>query len=76
MVAALTILRAFPVAFVARCAVALVEIALAAAIVSGSVVVGHALREWRSWYWAPTTTHPWTATPLPSDSPVAEPESR
>lgn len=76
MTAALTLARALPFAFVARCAVALAEIAIAAVILSGSVVIGHELHEWRSWYGDPATTHPWAPTPQPSDSPVAEPASR
>lgn len=71
--AALDLVRVLPVAFVARCAVALVELVVAAAILSGSVVIGHELHEWRAWYGDPTTTHLWAPTPQPSESPVVEP---
>lgn len=76
MAAALTLVRALPVAFAGRCAVALAEIAIAAAILSGAVVVGHDLREWRAWYGDPATTHPWAPTAAPASGPVAEPRSR
>lgn len=37
-------------AFVSRLTMALTELAVAAAIIVGAVVVGHDLREWRIWY--------------------------
>jgi len=44
--------------FVNRLVIAFVELMLAAAVITGAVVVGHDLREWRDWY--PTAYHPWT----------------
>ena len=46
--------------FAGRLVIAFVELALAAAVVAGAIVVGHDLREWRDWY--PTAYHPWTDT--------------
>lgn len=53
-----------------RCAIALVEITLAAAVIVGAIVVGHELREWREWY--PQANHPWLETPVPATE-VKEP---
>lgn len=60
-----TLLEA-PLGFAGRCAIAFVEIVLAAAILMSSVVVGHELRTWREWYAAPTTIRFWAPTPSPS----------
>jgi len=38
--------------FVGRLALLLMELTLAAAVIAGSIFVGHELREWREWYWA------------------------
>ena len=46
------------VSFGARLVTAFVEVTLAAAVISGAIVVGHDLREWRDWY--PNAYHPWT----------------
>jgi hypothetical protein len=51
--------------FVARLAMAFVELTLAAGLIVGAIFVGHDLREWRDWY--PTMHHPWLER--------AEPES-
>ena len=37
-------------AFASRLVMVLTELAVAAAILVGAVVVGHDLREWRTWY--------------------------
>jgi hypothetical protein len=37
-------------ALVGRLGMALTEVTVAAAIVIGAIVVGHDLREWRTWY--------------------------
>lgn len=68
---AVTSLARPPLAFLGRCAVALVEIVLAALILSGAVVAGHDLREFRAWYGDPNLIHYWAPTPAPS--PIAEP---
>ncbi|HEY6959684.1 MAG TPA: hypothetical protein VI814_12745 [Candidatus Limnocylindria bacterium] len=60
-----------PLAFLGRCSVAFVEVALAVAVLCGAVVVGHDLRQFREWYGDPGTTHLWAPTPAPS--PLAEP---
>lgn len=69
-------MRHVPAAFVGRCAIAVVEITAAAALLTGSVVVGHDLRAWRAWYGDPRTAHPWAPTPTPSLPPVAGPAAR
>jgi len=56
--------------FVDRLVIALVELTLAALVLSGAIVVGHELREWREWY--PTAHHPWLDGPLPAAE-VTEP---
>ena len=66
MTYALTLVRLLPLAFFGRLAVALSEIAVAAVLVSGSVVLGHELNDWRAWYADPGTEHPWAPTPKPS----------
>ncbi len=72
--AMLASVRVLPLPFLGRLATAFVEIALAAVILSGSVVVGHHLKAWRDWYAAPGITHPWAPTPAPSAAPeVAAP---
>lgn len=37
-------------AFLGRLGMALTELAVAGAIIVGAIVVGHDLREWRTWY--------------------------
>lgn len=69
MTTAFTLVRLFPAAFLGRLATALVEIVVAAAILSSSVVIGHELQAWRDWYGAPGTAHPWAPTPAPSAAP-------
>ncbi|MGH2491797.1 MAG: hypothetical protein ACRDF9_09825 [Candidatus Limnocylindria bacterium] len=56
--------------FVERLATALVELTLAATVISAAIVVGHELREWREWY--PTANHPWLDGRLPAAE-VTEP---
>jgi hypothetical protein len=56
--------------FVDRLVIAFVELALAAAVIVGAIVVGHELREWREWY--PQAHHPWLETPAPATE-VKEP---
>jgi hypothetical protein len=56
--------------FVDRLVIAFVELTLAAAVIIGSIVVGHELREWREYY--PTAYHPWLQTPTPATE-VKEP---
>jgi hypothetical protein len=56
--------------FVDRLVIAFVELTLAAAVIIGSIVVGHELREWREYY--PTAYHPWLQTPAPATE-VKEP---
>ena len=68
-----TLVRAFPWAFFGRLGTAFVEIVIAAVILSTSIVMGHELRDWRTYYGDMNTTHPWAPTPAPSASPVAEP---
>jgi hypothetical protein len=71
MTIALTLVRLFPAAFLGRLATAFVEIVVAAAILSSSVVIGHQLHAWRDWYGAPGIAHPWAPTPVPSAAPEA-----
>ena len=59
MRASIAVQQAVP--FAGRLVIAFVELALAAAVIAGAIVVGHDLREWRDWY--PTAYHPWTDTP-------------
>ena len=58
MRASIAVQQAVP--FAGRLLIAFVELALAAAVIAGAIVVGHDLREWRDWY--PTAYHPWTDT--------------
>jgi hypothetical protein len=58
MRASIAVQQAVP--FAGRLVIAFVELALAAAVIAGAIVVGHDLREWRDWY--PTAYHPWTDT--------------
>ena len=37
---------------VGRLVVLLIELCVAAAVITGAIFVGHELREWREWYWA------------------------
>ena len=69
----IALVRAVPWAFFGRLSLAFVEIALAAVILSTSVVLGHELRDWRTWYSDANTAHPWAPTHVPAISPVAEP---
>jgi hypothetical protein len=55
--------------FVARVVTLSIELAAAAAVIFGAVVVGHELREWREWYWA----LPPTFDEAPSAPAVTEP---
>ena len=57
--------------FGGRLVIAFVELALAAAVIAGAIVVGHDLREWRDWY--PTAYHPWTDVQRHASEPT-EPE--
>jgi hypothetical protein len=75
MSSAVAIVRAFPLALVGRGATTLLQVAVAAVILSASVVIGHDLREWRAWYWDPSTTHPWAPTPSPAERIVAVPSA-
>ena len=68
----IALVRALPWAFCGRLATAFVEIALAAVILSTSIVMGHELRDWLTFY--ADTTHPWAPTHAPMVSPVAEPQ--
>lgn len=63
------LVRLLPIPFLGRLGIAFVEIALASLVISTSVVVGHDLKQWRAWYWDPSTTHPWAPTAAPTDSP-------
>lgn len=58
MRASIAVQQAVP--FAGRLVIAFVELALAAAVIAGAIIVGHDLREWRDWY--PTAYHPWTDT--------------
>ena len=66
-----TLVRALPWALCGRLTTAFVEIVLAFAVVSTSIVLGHELRDWRTWY--ADTAHPWAPTRAPIVSPIAEP---
>ncbi len=68
MTTAVTLARLLPLAFLGRLATAFAEVSLAAAILSGSVIVGHELRDWRAWYWDPSTMRVWAPTPLPRET--------
>ena len=63
--------RALPWAFFGRLATAFVEIVIAALILSTSIVMGHELRDWRTFYAG--ANKPWAPTHAPMVSPVAEP---
>ena len=65
-----TLGRLVPWAFAGRLTTALVEIVLAAVLLSTSVVVGHELRDWRTWY--ADVNHPWAPTTRPAMSPPPE----
>ena len=65
-----TLVRLIPWAFARRLATALVEIVLAAMLLSSSVVAGHELRDWRTWY--AEAVHPWAPTARPTSSPAPE----
>ena len=68
-----SLVRGLPWAFCGRLAMAFVEIVLAVVVLSTSVVVGHELRDWRTWYADTGTAHPWAPTRAPNASPFAEP---
>ena len=74
MIMILALVRLLPFAAARRLAIAFVEIVLAVVVLTGSVVVGHDLREWRTWYGDPGTTHTWAPTPTPTAT--AAPEAR
>jgi hypothetical protein len=67
------VVRALPWAFLGRLGVAFVEVVLACVILSTSIVLGHELRDWRTWYSDAGTARPWAPTHAPIVSPVAEP---
>ena len=67
------LVRLLPLAFLGRLGVAFVEITLAALVISTSVVVGHDLKQWRAWYWDPSTLRPWMPTPSPTPIASAAP---
>ena len=69
----ITRVRALPWAFAGRLTIAFVEIVLATIILSTSIVLGHEMRDWRTWYSDANTAHPWAPTRAPTISPVAEP---
>jgi hypothetical protein len=74
MATVVTLVRALPWAFFGRLATAFLEIVLAVLVLSSSLVLGHELRDWRTWYGA--AEHPWSPTRPPaliSPRPVAEP---
>ena len=70
MQAAETLVGLFPWSFTLRLTSALVEIVLAAVLLSTSVVVGHELRDWRTWY--ADANHPWAPTARPTVFPSRE----
>lgn len=72
MSSVVALLGALPWPWFGRLATALVEIVLAAVLLSSSVVAGHELRDWRTWY--ADANHPWAPTARPTVS--AAPESR
>jgi len=53
-----------------RLATAVVELALATAVIVGASIVGHDLREWREWY--PSAYHAWNPIAAPTPE-VGEP---
>ena len=69
---ALALMRFLPLPFFGRLALALLEIVIASLILSGSVVVGHWLGEWRAWYGDPATEHPWAPTPRQTAMPEVD----
>lgn len=73
MSAALALVRLLPARPLGRAALTLLELSLAALLLSGSVIAGHELREWRAWYGDPSTLHPWAPTPRPSPTGIATP---
>ena len=73
MASVIALVRTVPWAFFGRLSMAFVEIALAAVILSTSIVLGHEMRDWRTWYSDANTAHPWAPTRTPIVSPVAEP---
>ena len=66
-----TLVRALPWAFFGRLTTAFVEIVIAAVILSTSIVMGHELRDWRTFYAG--ANKPWAPTHAPLVSPIAEP---
>lgn len=73
MTFAAPLVRLLPLAFLGRLGIAFIEIALAALVISTSVVVGHDLKQWRTWYWDPSTIRPWQPTPVPTNAPSPVP---
>src|SRR5436853_521302 len=65
---AATLVRLLPLALLARVAMTLTQIVVAVIVVTGSVVLGHDLRDWRAWYAEPGTTPPFA--PADWSSPV------
>ena len=63
----IAIVRALPWAFFGRLSMAFVEITLAAVILSTSIVMGHELRDWRTFY--ADANKPWAPTHAPIVSP-------
>jgi len=67
----IALVRALPWAVFGRLTTAFVEIALTVVILSTSIVLGHELRDWRTFYG--DAPHPWAPTRPPMVSPVAGP---
>ena len=65
--------RSYVLPLSARLLIAFLEIALAVTVLSGSIVLGHELKDWRAWYYDPATEHPWAPTPKPT--PILEVDS-
>jgi hypothetical protein len=66
------IVHQLPLPFAGRLTLALVEIAVAVAMLVGSVILGHELKAWRDWYGDPGTARPWAPTPRPTVPPTFE----
>jgi hypothetical protein len=67
----ITLVRALPWVFCGRLVTAFFEIVLAALVLSTAIVMGHELRDWRTFY--ADANHPWSPTRAPMVSPIAEP---
>ena len=68
---AVGLVRLLPWPFFGRVAIAFTEITLSVVVVCSSIVVGHQLKAWRTWYYDPATVHPWAPTPKPSPAELA-----